>query len=63
MPKKQPREILIVGSKVKSVISQAGLRSDGQLVEAISNKVHDMIEQAIERSQGNKRSTVRPHDL
>jgi len=61
MPKSQ--EILIVGSKVKSVVSEAGMRSDGQLVEAISNKVHEMLEAAVGRCKENGRSTVRPHDL
>jgi len=61
MPKSQ--EILIVGSKVKSVVSEAGMRSDGNLVEAISAKVHEMLEGAVTRCKENNRSTVRPHDL
>lgn len=62
MPKK-PKEIVVVGSKIKEVIKEAGLRSDGELVQAVSDKVHDMLASAIERCQGNNRSTVRPHDL
>ncbi len=61
--KKKEREIVVVGSKVKDVIRNAGLRSDGELVAAISDKVHDLLEAAIERAQGNKRGTVRPYDL
>ncbi|MEZ4384560.1 MAG: hypothetical protein R3A79_24745 [Nannocystaceae bacterium] len=61
--KKAPREIVVVGSKVKEVIKAAELRSDGQLIEAVSNKVHDLLESAIERCRANNRSTVRPHDL
>lgn len=57
------KEILIVGSKVKSVVSEAGCRSDGELVNAISEKVHEMVNNAIERAKGNGRSTVRPYDL
>ncbi len=60
---KKPREILVVGSKVKEVVRAAGYRSDGELIAAISDKVHEMLEAAIARTAGNKRGTVRPHDL
>jgi histone H3/H4 len=63
MPKQQPKEVLIVGSKAKAVVSEAGCRSDGELVQAISDKVHDILTNAIARAQANGRSTVRPHDL
>ncbi|EDM73882.1 hypothetical protein PPSIR1_24119 [Plesiocystis pacifica SIR-1] len=61
--KKKTREIVVVGSKVKDVIRTAGYRSDGELVQAVSDKVHDMLEAAIARAEANKRGTVRPYDL
>jgi len=61
--KKKDREIVVVGSKVKEVIRSAGLRSDGELVQAVSDQVHEMLEQAILRAKSNKRGTVRPYDL
>ncbi len=61
--KKKVREIVVVGSKVKDVIRTAGLRSDGELVQAVSDHVHDMLEAAVERAQDHKRGTVRPYDL
>ena len=61
--KKKEREIVVVGSKVKDVVRNAGLRSDGELVAALSERVHDMLEAAVARCQGNNRGTVRPHDL
>ena len=61
--KKKVREIVVVGSKTKDVVREAGLRSDGELVQAVSDKVHDMLDAAIARCQDNKRGTVRPHDL
>jgi hypothetical protein len=61
--KKKDREIVVVGSKVKDVIREAGLRSDGELIQAVSDKVHDMLEAAVKRAQDNKRGTVRPFDL
>jgi len=63
MAKKKIKEIVVVGSKVKEVIKQAGLRSDGELVQAISDKVHELLARAVARCKGNKRGTVRPHDL
>jgi hypothetical protein len=61
--KKKAREIVVVGSKVKEVVRAAGLRSDGELIAAVSDKVHELLEAAIKRAQGNKRGTVRPYDL
>ncbi len=61
--KKKAREVVVVGSKVKDVVRNAGLRSDGELVQSVSDKVHDLLEAAIARAQSNKRGTVRPHDL
>ena len=57
------KENLVVGSKVKAEIGKAGMRSDGTLVEAISDKVHAMIKNAVKRAKTNGRSTVRPGDL
>jgi hypothetical protein len=61
--KKKSREIVVVGSKVKDVIRSAGFRSDGNLVQAVSDKVHEILEAAIARAGSNKRGTVRPYDL
>ena len=60
---KKAREIVVVGSKIKDVVRTAGLRSDGDLIAAVSEKVHDVLEAAIERASSNKRGTVRPYDL
>jgi hypothetical protein len=60
---KKPKEIVVVGSKVKEVIKEAGLRSDGELVQAVSDQVHELLDAAIARCKGNHRSTVRPVDL
>jgi len=63
MAQKKPKEIVVVGSKVRDVIRQAGLRSDGELVQAISDKVHEVLDAAVARCKDNKRGTVRPVDL
>jgi hypothetical protein len=59
----KPKEIVVVGSKIKEVIKEAGLRSDGELVQAVSDRVHELLNDAINRCKGNNRSTVRPYDL
>jgi hypothetical protein len=60
------KRVLVVGSKVKEVIREAGLRSDGELVQAVSDRVdrvHELLAAAIKRCTSNGRSTVRPYDL
>jgi hypothetical protein len=61
--KASSKEILIVGSKMKDVVKAAGCMSSGDLIEALSAKVHEILAGATERAKGNGRSTVRPYDL
>ncbi len=61
--KSASREILIVGSKMKDVVKGAGCMSSGDLIEALSEKVHELLSNATARAKGNGRSTVRPYDL
>ena len=60
---KKEREVVVVGSKVKDVVREAECQSSGDLIEAISDKVHDLLEAAIARAKANGRATVRPYDL
>ena len=61
--KAKSREVLVVGSKVKDAVKSAGCQSSGELIEAISNRVHELITGAVARAKGNDRKTVRPYDL
>ena len=61
--KKKSLETLIVGSKVKGVIKGNGCMTSGELLEALNEKVHEMLDAACGRADSNKRSTVRAHDL
>lgn len=61
--KKATREVLVVGTKVKDVVKAAGLQSSGELIEAVSTRVHDLLAGAISRASGNGRKTVRSYDL
>jgi hypothetical protein len=60
---KKTTEVLVVGSKVKDVVRSAGLRSSGELIDAVSARVHEMLHNAVTRAQRNGRATVNPHDL
>ncbi|MBC7793513.1 MAG: DUF1931 family protein [Clostridia bacterium] len=57
------REVVVIGSKLKDAVKALGCQSSGDLVEAVSEKVHDMIVDAVERAKQNGRATVRPYDL
>jgi histone H3/H4 len=57
------REVLVVGSKVKAYVKSKGAMSSGELVPSLSEQVYGLIDKAIARAQGNKRSTVQPKDL
>jgi hypothetical protein len=60
---KGPASNIVVGSKVKDAVRNAGVRSAGDLVDALNSKVHRMLSDAVERCKANGRGTVRPQDL
>jgi histone H3/H4 len=55
--------VLVVGSKVKDVVKGAGCQSSGELIQAVSSKVHELVTAACARASSNGRKTVRAHDL
>ena len=57
------REVLVVGSKMKDVVKGAGCQSSGDLIQAVSDRVHALLERAVNRAKSNGRATVRPYDL
>ncbi|MCZ7648394.1 MAG: hypothetical protein M5U26_24570 [Planctomycetota bacterium] len=60
---KASAEGLVVGSKVKNYVKAKGLKSSGDLVDALSACVACCLDKASDRAKANKRSTVRPNDL
>lgn len=58
-----PIFMFIVISKVKEHFSSKGMQSSGDLAEAVSAKVEEMLEAAGKRAESNGRKTVRPDDL
>jgi len=61
--RKASREALVVGSKIKNYVRENGMMASSDLLEALSDRVYHMLDDAVTRSQANKRSTVRPHDI
>jgi len=57
-------EILVVVSKVKKVVKDAGFRTGGDYVEALSNRINAMVQSSIERvkADGTKK-TLGAEDL
>lgn len=57
-------ESVVVTSKVKAAIKGAdGMRMAGDFADALNEKVHGLIADAIKRAKANNRSTVKPQDL
>jgi len=61
--KKKTRDNLVVGSKIKAYIKENKFMCSGELIENLSNKVYDILDDAMDRTELNRRSTVRPQDL
>lgn len=56
-------EVLLVGSKVKAAIKDAGCNSSSDAMEGLNTWVHWLISQATKRATANGRKTVRAHDF
>ena len=65
MAKEAKKEVpsLVVTSRLKEYIKEKGLRSDGELDEALSASVAALLDKAAARCKENGRSTIRPADL
>jgi len=57
------KDSLIVASKVKAYIKSKGMMTASESIEAISEKVYCMLDQAAARTKANRRSTVKAQDL
>jgi histone H3/H4 len=63
MAKKEAVQSMVVSSRVKDLIKSWGLRSEGELTDAVSAKVGELLKAAAARTKANGRSTVRGSDL
>jgi hypothetical protein len=60
---KKKRDSLIVASKVKAYIKSKSMMTSAEALEAISDKVYCLLDDAIVRTKANRRSTVKAQDL
>jgi histone H3/H4 len=56
-------EILIVTSKVKNYIKEAGMNTAASVADALSEKVRQVCDEAMENARKAKRKTVRDTDI
>ena len=61
--KKVVKESLVVASKVKAYVKSKGLMTASDSLEAISDKIYAMLDEAATRTTANRRSTLKPQDL
>jgi len=61
--RRKPKEILVVGSKVKAIVEESGMVPAEDLVKAVSDSAFGILREAVRRARGNNRSTIRPYDL
>jgi len=54
-------ELLVVRSKIKDVAKDMNV--SGDFADALSEKVEQLINDAVRRAKDNKRATIQPKDL
>ena len=62
MTEKQ-RESLVVASKIKAYIKSKDMMTSAEAIDAISEEVYELLDDAVVRAQANRRSTVKAQDL
>lgn len=63
MAKKQVKEVIMIGSKTRDAIKAHDCNMAGDFVGALSERAHELIEDAVARAKANNRKTVRASDL
>jgi hypothetical protein len=61
--KSAPKEMLIVTSKVKEYIKSKNMMTSGDLPAKLSECVVCLLNEAVKRTEANRRKTVSPQDL
>ena len=59
----RPTEMLLVSSKVRQMIKDAGCNTAGDALEGLNGYVGWLVQQATKRASENGRKTVRAHDF
>lgn len=59
----KPAEMLLVSSKVRQMIKDAGCNTAGDALDGLNQVVAELVQEAVKRTKENKRVTVRAHDF
>lgn len=59
----KPAEMMLVASKVKAMIKDAGFNTAGDALEGLNELVAQYVDRATRRANANGRKTVRAHDF
>jgi histone H3/H4 len=59
----RPPEMLLVASKVRQMIKDAGCNTAGDALDGLNAYVAWLVKQAAKRASENNRKTVRAHDF
>ena len=54
---------LLIVSKLKSAIKDAGCRSGDEFIAALNEQVHKTVLEAVEKCKADKRATLKADDL
>ena len=58
-----PKEMLLVASKVKQMLRDAGCNTAGDALDGLNQLVYQYVQTAASRASENGRKTVRAHDF
>ena len=58
-----PKEMLLVASKVRQMLKDAGCNTAGDALDGLNGYVGWLVQQAAKRAAENGRKTVRAHDF
>ncbi len=59
----KPAEMMLVASKVKGMIKDAGFNTAGDALDGLNELVAQYVSRATRRAEANGRKTVRAHDF
>lgn len=62
-PKAKSTEVLVVGSKVRDYIKSKDCMTSSELIGALNDQVHCLLDSAVKRAQENGRKTVAAKDI
>ena len=60
---KKAKEMILVGSKTKDALKSSGLNVSAGTLEALNDKVYELIAAAQDRCANNGRKTLRGYDI